>query len=464
MMDKVLGIVITDGVGYRNFIMSPFIEEVISNNKEVVILSCLPISVYGDLGNKCKIIEIDVLIENSSTWFFRKAKELSHLSLNLKNNFGIQDNYDLMYSTSKTKRGFATRFLHFFSKLSSSENWIQLFYFFQKISFSKNELILSYQKILKENHISTLFFTHQRPPYIAPLLYISEKLNINTATFIFSWDNIASKGRMAGNFNYYFVWSDLMKSELLKFYTKVKESQIRIVGTPQFEPYVMKEFGYTKDELIKKYQLDEEKPIILFTCNDSSSENDPIYLELLAKSIKDKELVKSVNLIVRTSPAEDPTRFEYLKIKYPFITWNFPDWHLCKSGHQEPWTQRVPSYEDVNDLKTLLQHCDLCINVLSTITLDSFLFNKPVINPVFGDEVNEYFDDQKFLKYEHLDHLVQSNSSVIVKNKKDFIKAVNQILNKEDKKELERKEFINLEILLPLEGTSKRIAEVLKSL
>jgi len=60
--------------------------------------------------------------------------------------------------------------------------------------------------------------------------------------------------------------------------------------------------------------------------------------------------------------------------------------------------------------------------------------------------------------------LVNSNSSMIVKNQEEFINAVNLVLSNNDKKENERNEFVNLQIRLPLEGTSKRIVEVLKTL
>jgi hypothetical protein len=39
---KKLGIVITDGVGYRNFILSDFISATNQIFDEVVIFSCLP--------------------------------------------------------------------------------------------------------------------------------------------------------------------------------------------------------------------------------------------------------------------------------------------------------------------------------------------------------------------------------------------------------------------------------------
>lgn len=458
---KNLGVVITDGVGFRNFILTDFIKESKNNCDKVVIFSCLPKFVYEGYVEDCEIIELEVFNENFVTWFLRKSKEVAHLQLHRCSNFGIQDGFNTNNSKAHTTRGYATRFITKFTSIFNSEKWILRYNYWQQKSFKNNKITIDYSKILIENEISLLFFTHQRPPFIAPLIYAAEQVKIKTAAFIFSWDNLASKGRMAGNFNHYLVWSDLMKHELLQFYTSVKDENIAVVGTPQFEPFVMENFGYDKSRLISKFELNQDKYIILFTCNDSSSENDPLYLELLAQFITDKKLVKEVDLVVRTSPAEEPERFKSIIDKHPFIKWNFPDWKVKRDNHQENWTQRVPSKNDLDDLKSLLKHCDLNINVLSTITLDAFIFNKPVINPVFGNDYNGMFNDQKFLKYEHLSKLVDSNASWIVKNEEEYLNAINKILKNEDDKENARVQFNQLQIGKTLKGTSNRIAETL---
>ncbi|WP_409415553.1 hypothetical protein [Flavobacterium sp. PS2] len=460
---KNLGVVITDGVGFRNFILTDFIKEAKVNFDEVIIYSCLPKTVYSDFNLECKIIELRVFEESFYTWFFRKAKEVTHLQLHAKGNFGIEDNLSSTKSKAKNPRGFATRTIHKCSKLFYSEKLIWIYNRLQQQTFKNDLITKEYLNLLKEDNISTLFFTHQRPPFIAPLIYAAEKLKIKTSAFIFSWDNLASKGRMAGVFDFYLVWSHLMKQELLTFYQSVKEKQIKVVGTPQFEPYSSNEFGYGKEDFLGKFKIDNNYPIIFFTCNDTSSENDPIYLELLAKFISEERLVKKVNLIVRTSPAEEPIRFENLIKKFPFIIWNFPDWNISREGHQEAWTQRVPTVEDLNDLKALLKYCDLCINVLSTITLDAFIFDKPVINPVFGMDKNGWFDDQKFLKYKHLSKLVDSDSTNIVKNENEYLDAVNFILEGKDNKQEQRVSFLRLQIGRELKNTSKRIATTLLS-
>lgn len=458
---KNLGVVITDGVGFRNFILTDFIKEAKASFDKVTIFSCLPKFVYEGYIVDCEIIELEVFNENFVTWFLRKSKEVAHLQLHRPTNFGIQDGFNTNNSKAHTTRGYATRFITKFTAIFNSEKWILRYNYWQQKSFKNNKITIDYSNLLIENDISMLFFTHQRPPFIAPLLFAAEQLKIKTAAFIFSWDNLASKGRMAGNFDNYLVWSSLMKDELLQFYTSVNGKNVEVVGTPQFEPFVMENFGYDKNQLISKFNLDITKPIILFTCNDSSSKNDPLYLEILAQFIIDKKLVKDVNLIVRTSPVEEPERFKSIMDKHPFIKWNFPDWKVKRDNHQENWTQRVPSKSDLDDLKSLLEHCDLNINVLSTITLDSFIFNKPVINPVFGNEDNGMFNDQKFLKYEHLSKLVDSNASWIVKNEEEYLNAINKILKNEDNKENARVQFNKLQIGKTLKGTSNRIAETL---
>ena len=86
---KKLGVVITDGVGFRNFILSDFISEAKNNFDTIVIYSCIPASAFQKYNLDCKIVELDQYKEKFITCFFRKAKEVAHLQLHKKNNFGI---------------------------------------------------------------------------------------------------------------------------------------------------------------------------------------------------------------------------------------------------------------------------------------------------------------------------------------------------------------------------------------
>jgi hypothetical protein len=457
---KKLGLVITDGVGFRNFILSDFLKFAEKTFDEVVILSCLPKEVYKSHTN-IQVIELDVFEETFITWFFRKTKEIAHLKLHKKGNLGIQDNLKTNDSKLKTRRGCATRFIYKLTSLFHSESDIHFFQKLQNSTFSNHRTTKAYASILEKEQFNLLFFTHQRPPYIAPLVYAAQRNKLKTAAFIFSWDNLASKGRMASNFDYYLVWSELMKNDLLQFYTSIKEEHIKVVGTPQFVPYVMDDYKLSKENFILEFNLDSNLKTICFSCGDiSTSKNDELYIETIANAIADK-IIEPINVIVRTSPAEDPIRFHSLVEKFPFIKWNFPKWLQVRANHQESWSQRIPTSTDVKQLRALLEYSDLNINMLSTMSLDFMLFDKPVINPIFGNASNDLYDDQRFLGYAHIQHLANSQSTKIVKDKEELIKAISDYLNS-DTDSINRKNFIQQQVGVSLEETNKQLVLRLK--
>lgn len=458
---KKLGIVITDGVGFRNFILSDFLSEAEKQFDEVILLSCLPAFVYDGYLQKSKVIELAVFQEKFPTWFFRKAKELAHLQLHKKNNYGITDNLNTNKTNSKTPRGYATRFLFRWTALFHSENSIQSYNKLQQQSFKNNSIVKEYASIFEREKFDVLFFTHQRPPFIAPLVYQAEQLNIKTVSFIFSWDNLASKGRMAANFDAYLVWSDLMKKELLHFYKKVLPENVMVVGTPQFEPYVLERYAGSKNDFYNQFDLDSSKKTICFSCGDiATSRNDELYITTIAEAIQENK-IQNVNFIVRTSPAEDPIRFESFVAKYPFIKWNYPKWHLARKGHQEEWSQRIPSKEDIKDLRSLLEYSDLNVNMLSTMSLDFMLFDKPVINTVFGNRQNGLYDDQRFLDYPHIKNVVESKATQIVKNEQELITAINHYLAFPDADSQKRQSLVAMQVSKSLSKTGERIVQTL---
>lgn len=457
---KKLGLVITDGVGFRNFILSDFLEHAKQEFDDVVILSCLPKEIYKTHTN-CRVIELDVFEERFKTWFFRKAKEIAHLKLHQKGNLGIQDNLKTNTSKLKTSRGYATRCIYKVTALFHSEKTIQRFQRMQNATFASHDITKAYNTILEKEQFSMLCFTHQRPPYIAPLVYAAQQMKLKTSAFIFSWDNLASKGRMASNFDFYLVWSHVMKTDLLQFYRAIEGDNVKVVGTPQFVPYVMDTYKISKETFIDKFKLKASLKTICFSCGDiSTSKNDELYIETIARAIHEK-LIEPVNIIVRTSPAEDPIRFKELVERFPFIRWNFPKWEQVRANHQEAWSQRIPNLEDVKDLRALLEYSDLNINMLSTMSLDFMLFDKPVINPVFGNTSNNLYDDQRFLGYAHIKHLVDSKASKVVKTKSELISAIKTYLEK-DYDKINRKGFIEQQIGVPLKDTSKQLVERLR--
>jgi len=461
---KALGIVITDGVGFRNFVLSTFMTEAARSFKKVIIFSGLPSSAFPELDKAVfTIVELPVFTETKKNWFWRKLKEVAHLQKH-KSNPGIADNYEINKARSWSPHGLLVRIVYAVSSVFHSEKDILRYEKLQEQSFAKDATVAKYGEILRDHKPDLLFFTHQRPPFIATLVFWAKKLQIPTASFIFSWDNLASKGRMASTFDYFLVWSDLMKHELLRFYPYTRVKAISVVGTPQFEPYVLPQFDLVEREFYKTLDLNSEEKIICYSCADASiGSNDPLVIATLAEGIR-SGAIDSCQLLVRTSPAEDEQRFGETKTKYPEIKWNHPKWELTREGHPEPWSQRVPTVADLSMLKAILNYCDLNVNMLSTMSLDFMLFDKPVVNTAFGNGENGLYNDQRFLQYEHYDNVVKSGAVKIAKNAEELYSAVNAYLRNPSLDLENRRKLIEMQVGKPLEDTVLACITALKAI
>ncbi|APY00725.1 hypothetical protein [Lacinutrix venerupis] len=460
-----IGIVIADGVGYRNFILSDFIKEAVKEYDEVVIYSGLIADVYTHLKFKNLYVrELDIFREKKNTWFYRKLKEVAHMKKHLSF-FGIKTSYNNGKPEKiNTPTSFLIYLAYIITKFFHSEKNIAFYEKLQFNTFKNNNIYIKYRDFLVEDKPDSLIFTHQRPYNLSPLLYAAQRLDIKTLSFIFSWDNLSSKGRMLGEFDGYLVWSDIMKKELKYFYPNTNSEKIFVVGTPQFETYVIDKYASDSNYFYNTFNLDKSKKTICYSCGDvSTSKLDPLYIEIIAKGIVSKE-IEGVNFLVRTSPAEDESRFKDIIEKYPNIKWNFPNWELTRDNHVETWSQRVPSEKDLINLRSILMHCNLNINMCSTMSLDFMLFDKPVINIALGNEHNGLYNDQKYLNYNHYDKVVKSNAVEIIKLESNFYEAINESLINPKIRFKEQQELIKFEIGAPLKDTSKRIIKAMKTI
>ncbi|MDA8650792.1 hypothetical protein N9L39_01650 [Flavobacteriaceae bacterium] len=456
-----LGLVITDGVGYRNFVLSDFLDKAKVKFDKVIIYSFIPKEAFK--AHELTIVELSAQREQFHHWFLRKFKEIAHLRLNSKDNFGIQDNLSANYNRNFTTRGLATRLIYLLTYFFHSEGLINGVERCQMRFLRAQKTHADYRKSLAQDSVNVLLFTHQRPPYLLPLVAAAQELKLKTAAFIFSWDNLASKGRMAASFDHYMVWSDLMKRELMQFYRRIRPEQASVVGTPQFVPYVMPQYQCSKADFHKKFALAPDQPTLCFSCGDvSTSPNDSYYIEIIAQAM-DSGVLPKLNLLVRTSPAESGDRFEALKHRFSWIQWNHPKWPLLRSNHQENWSQRIPDAVDVLGLRAILTHSDLNINMLSTMSLDFMLHDKPVINPVMGQGDFGLGNDQRFLNYAHIRHLTDSVASKIAKTPEALIQCIQEYL-KDDTDQSRRKAFVDQQIGVPLNGTTDKILASLNSI
>ncbi|MCH3884991.1 hypothetical protein [Tenacibaculum aquimarinum] len=291
---KKIFIFLPDGVGLRNFAFNNFYEIGERKKLDVTYWNKTIFSLKDNFGFE------EIKIKESKNHFFTDLCKRARKEIELKQNYRNFNNkaylsYHFPHNFKTIKASFKSCIVIILAVLfNSKKGLLQLRKLINKLERKSPYYFLT-KKQLQENKPDFIFSTNQRPlTAIAPLL-AAKDLKIPTATFIFSWDNLP-KGMMVVETDYYFVWSNFMKDELLKFYPYIKEKQIKIVGTPQFDVHFKEELFDTKEHFFKTNNLNEQKDYICYSGDDfTTSPNDQFYLEDIAKAVTElnkKEIKK----------------------------------------------------------------------------------------------------------------------------------------------------------------------------
>ena len=420
-MKKVF-VFLPDGVGLRNFAYTNFNKLGSMNNLETVYWN----NTDFDLS---KIGLSDIKIKNSKskaiTDLYKRARKIIELKQNYKN---TKNKVYLSYIFPQSYKGVK-------NVVKSLVVDVLVFFFNSKkgLYFIKNRMFAlerttSYYKESKETLIkekpSLIFLTNQRPlSAIAPLL-AAQDLNIPTVTFIYSWDNLP-KGMMVVKSDYYFVWSNHMKEELMFYYPDVLENNIRVVGTPQFEIHYQPELIIRKEEFYKTYNLDLERKYICFSGDDvTTSPNDEFYLEDVAKAVE--ELNKQGNnlgVIYRKCPVDFTDRHKNIYDKYKSVIILIdPLWDKLGSN----WNRVMPTKKDMSLLASTVFYTEMVINIGSSMVFDYAAQNKPCAYLNYNTEKKKdaKWSIEKIYKYIHFQSMPDKNAVLWINSKNEIADVI----------------------------------------
>lgn len=224
---------------------------------------------------------------------------------------------------------------------------------------------------------STVSVATEEQPYI----FAARELGIPVVTSILGFDNLTS--RWAQNrFDHYLLWSEAMKSDLLRVLPEVSPGQATVTGTPQFDFYCRKDLVWSRPRTLTKLGLKEGDRYFIYGASAEflTPDEPPLVAQLAAKMGQHPRL-KDCYLVVRLHPLDNWKRWQSATQQGGRIVIS-PAWdHIPEPGG---WV--FIGLDDQARLVSTLQHSDGCINIASTISLDAAILDKPVICIDFRSE------------------------------------------------------------------------------
>ena len=322
-----------------------------------------------------------------------------------------------------------------------------------------------FRGVFREWTPSIVFSADQRPLEVLAPVLAARQLAIPTATFIFSWDNLTSKGRMAAAFDHYLVWSRHMGHELQRIYTGISGHAIHIVGSPQFDCYSDKSLLWSRTEFFERARGDPDKPLVCYSGGDTTTcPEDPQHVELLMSLVASGQVRPQPQVLLRPAPVDEGGRYEEVRGRHPALIFAQPRWSNLM---RHDWMRVVPSREDVQFLANLTYHADVNVNVASTMTLDFAIRNKPVINiafdvaspPPFGTPLWNWHYQK-----EHYQPVIELGAARIARSRDELAAEINKSLTNPGERAESRRRLVDLELGVPVGQSGTRIVEVLSAI
>jgi len=453
MNNKKVFILLPDGIGLRNFAFSNF-HKIGKENFDITFWNNTPFNLTQFNFSEVKITNSKVHLLSD---VLKNAINKSTLLLNKKNNNdAVYDSYRFKPNSKGIKNKLKNILVALLIKVCTNEKGIR----FLKYCLNRLEQSTAYYKFCKEQLVQHqpdfVFCTNQRHlSALAPLLAAKE-LKIPTATFIFSWDNLP-KATMVVETDFYFVWSEYMKNELLAYYPEIKNDQVKITGTPQFESHYDETNYLSRADFFSKYGLDLAKKYICYSGDDiTTCPDDETYLEALANAVVSLNgKGNNFGIIFRRSPVDFSKRYDEVLEKFKDIIVSIaPEWTKIGEG----WNTVLPLKEDNLLLVNTIRHSEIVINLGSSMVFDFTVFEKPCLY-INYDVTNKKQTDwsvDKIYKYVHFRSMFSKNDVIWINNHSEIEQKIALALENNDSIEGAKKWFEKINIQ-PADKASNRI-------
>jgi len=266
----------------------------------------------------------------------------------------------------------------------------------------------------------------------AEAILLAKKAGLPTVATNLSWDNLTSfKCVRSRKPDYLFVWNEVLKDAAVRFHG-FKPERVLITGSMRFDRYFDNaHFIPGREEFLRSKRLNPKYKTILF----ATAGRAPFQTDVLRGIIRERNAgaIPHVNILIRLHPFDS---YEYYR---EFVTEK--DVWVELAGKEKTTLRGTKTVElDRNafiNLKATLTHTDVNVNYKSTISLESFIFDKPVINFLAPGALfqNTHYYDQGSYYYP----LIKTGAVALAENHEALIREINAYLKNPERHSESRK-------------------------
>ena len=212
-----------------------------------------------------------------------------------------------------------------------------------------------------------------------PALQTAANLGTRVVVVANSWKDVYSKPRVPVVPDRIGVWSAGVRKDLLQVNSHVPARRTAICGLLHLERFYHPTQVIERPDFCARVGLDPYRPYVCYTAGSPAAvKNEPHIVAELLQAVQSGVFSERPQVLLRTNPMEDGTRFRELAARYSDLVIQRPVWEWDAA---KDWNCALP--EDTDLWVATVFHAALNVSIPSTVTLEFAALGRPVVNVCF---------------------------------------------------------------------------------
>ena len=239
-------------------------------------------------------------------------------------------------------------------------------------------------------------------PFVAEMMIFARKMKIPTVAINCTYDQPYSQAKFIRKTDYMMVNTPGMKNDMMRLHGYSEES-LFVAGCLKFDHYFSDRLAgrmRTREEFLRSKNLDHAKKLILYATPSPGVYKDRMeIMKEIVRLKREKKFLGDPNIIVRLHPFEYPRPYqEFLGIPGIYI-----EGGGCERAPEAyPGPRREMDEEDLVNLTESLTYADVVVNFASSLTIESAIFDTPVVNVGFRERHRVFYEYETNRAIRHL--------------------------------------------------------------
>ena len=256
-----------------------------------------------------------------------------------------------------------------------------------------------------------------------PLLRTARRRGVFSMAIDPSWDNFTNKLIPVRQVDRLVVWNEIMKAQAMELHG-YRADAVRVAGAPQFDPHFRARTP--RDEFFRRIGADPSRQLIALTTTPRSlyGHHDHV-LRALVAAINGGAL-SGAQVLVRLHPRDEMSAYqEFEHVPGVILEKPFRDTVKVADGLA---IDVMPEHQ--KHLGDTLCHADAVVNVASTISIESCIFDTPVVNISFdGEQESPYVKSaRRYYSFTHYVNVTNRGAVRVADSAPEMVEMVARYL------------------------------------